>query len=132
MPDNASGAWDLITVPWHLDEHIPDFPVPAGTGATIAPPLPERGDGEAGGAVPGRMTVLHRAVADAVAEADRPLLLSGDCLGLAPRAGQRTTRAGGDRPAGRRARHPAHLVTGRHAGHRLVSSVLTGRWRSWF
>ena len=79
MPDNTSGAWDLIVVPWHLDEHIPGFPVPVGTAATIDPPLPEKGDGEAGGAVPSRMTVLHRAVADAVAEAGRPLLLSGDC-----------------------------------------------------
>ena len=79
MPDSTSGAWDLIVVPWHLDEHIPDFPVPVGTAATIDPPLPEKGDGEAGGAVPSRMTVLHRAVADAVAEAGRPLLLSGDC-----------------------------------------------------
>jgi arginase len=81
MPDNASGAWDLITVPWHLDEHIPDFPVPAGTAATINPPLPD-------GAVPGRVSVLHRAIADAVAGTARPLLLSGDCLaGLAVAAG---------------------------------------------
>src|SRR5690348_10766696 len=79
MPDNTSGDWDLIAVPWHLDEHIPDFPVPVGTAATISPPLPEKGDGEAGGAVPSRMTVLHRAIVDAVAEAARPLLLSGDC-----------------------------------------------------
>ena len=88
VPDNASGAWDLIVVPWHLDELIPDFPVPGGTAATIDPPLPEKGDGEAGGATPSRMTVLHRAVADAVAGADRPLLLSGDCpAGLAVAAG---------------------------------------------
>ena len=36
--------------------------------------------------MPSRMTVLQRAAADAVAEADRPLLLSGDCpasLGVA-------------------------------------------------
>jgi arginase len=89
MPDNTSasldpaappyGAWDLIAVPWHLDEHIPDFPVPVGTAATISPPLPEKVDGEASGAVPSRMTVLHRATADAVTEAARPLLLSGDC-----------------------------------------------------
>ena len=87
MPDNTSaspdpatlprGAWDLIAVPWHLDEHIPDFPVPVGTAATVSPPLPEKG--EAGGAVPSRMTALHRAIADAVAEVARPLLLSGDC-----------------------------------------------------
>src|SRR5215471_139931 len=79
MPDNASGAWDLIVAPWHLDEHIPDFPVPVGPAPIINPPLPVKGDGEAGGAIPGRMTVLHRAVADAVAGAARPLLLSGDC-----------------------------------------------------
>jgi arginase len=78
MPYNTSGTWDLIAVPSHLDEHIPDFPVPTGTAATISPPLPEKGDG-ASGSVPGRMTVLHRAIADAVAEAARPLLLSGDC-----------------------------------------------------
>jgi len=81
MPDNASGAWDLIAYPWHLDERIPDFPVPAGTVATIVPPLPD-------GAVASRVNVLQRAVADAVAGAARPLLLSGDCpAGLAVAAG---------------------------------------------
>jgi arginase len=79
MADNTSGTWDLIVSPWHLDEHIPDFPVPTGTAATISPPLPEKREGEAGGAVASRMTVLHRAIADAVAKAPRPLLLSGDC-----------------------------------------------------
>ena len=77
MPDHSSGTWDLIASPWHLDEHIPDFPVPVGTAALVDPPLPD-------GATPTRMTVLHRAVADAVAGAARPLLLSGDCpAGLA-------------------------------------------------
>ncbi len=81
MPDNANGAWDLIASPWHLDEHIPDFPVPVGTVAVIGPPLPD-------GDVPSRMTVVHRAIADAVAGAGRPLLLSGDCpAGLATVAG---------------------------------------------
>jgi arginase len=81
MPDNTSGAWDLIVAPWHLDEYIADFPVPVGTAATINPPLRD-------GAIPSRMTVLHRAVADAVARAARPLLLSGDCpAGLAMVAG---------------------------------------------
>jgi len=73
MPDNSKKTWDLIVAPWHLDEHIQDFPVPAGATATIEPPLPD-------GAVPGRVTVLHRAVADTVAGEARPLLLSGDCL----------------------------------------------------
>ena len=88
MPAKTSGDWDLIVAPWHLDERIPDFPVPPGTAAAIDPPLPD-------GAVPSRVTVLHRAVADAVARAARPLLLSGDCLaGLAVAAGlQRRHRA---------------------------------------
>src|SRR5262249_50305683 len=81
VPDDTSGAWDLIAAPWHLDEHIPDFPVPAGTVATISPPLPD-------GAVPRRVTVLHRAVADAVAGAARPWLLRGaPPAGLAVAAG---------------------------------------------
>src|SRR5215470_2210617 len=81
MPGNTSSPWDLIVAPWHLDEHIPDFPVPVGTVAAIGPPLPD-------GGVPGRVTVLHRALADAVAATARPLLLSGDCpAGLAVAAG---------------------------------------------
>ena len=125
----ARGAWDLITVPWHLDEHIPDFPVPVGTAATINPRLPEQGAGEAGGAVPSRITVLHRAVVDAVAGAARPLLLSGDCLtGLAVAAGlQRRHReiavvwldAHGDFNT------PAITISGYLAG--MPVAMLTGR-----
>jgi arginase len=76
----AADGWDVIVSPWHLDEHIPAFPVPVGVAATICPSLPD-------GPVPGRMTLLHRAVAGAVARAARPLLLSGDCpaaLGAVP------------------------------------------------
>ena len=58
----TAGGWDLIVTPWHLDEHIPAFPVPAGVAETIRPPLPA-------GPVPGRMTRLHSAVAGAVARA---------------------------------------------------------------
>jgi len=68
----AAGDWDLIVAPWHLDEHIPAFPVPADVAETVCPSLPD-------GPVLGRMALLHRAVADAVARAARPLLLSGDC-----------------------------------------------------
>ena len=66
------GGWDLIVTPWHLDEHIPAFPVPAGVAGPIDPALPA-------GSAPARMTLLYQAVADAVALATRPLLLSGDC-----------------------------------------------------
>jgi arginase len=68
----ADRGWDPIVTPWHLDEHIPGFPIPAGATGTIRPSLPA-------GPVPARMSLLHRAVADAVARAARPLLLSGDC-----------------------------------------------------
>jgi hypothetical protein len=56
----AADGWDVIVSPWHLDEHIPAFPVPVGAAETICPSLPD-------GPVPSRMTLLHRAVAAAVA-----------------------------------------------------------------
>ena len=72
MPDHSNGSWDVIVTPWHLDEHIPAFPIPANVTETIRPALPAH-------SVSGRMSLLHQAVADAVARAARPLLLSGDC-----------------------------------------------------
>ena len=66
------GRWDLIVAPWHLDELIPDFPVPANVAQTLRPDLPA-------GPTPGRMALLHQVVADAVARAGRPLLLGADC-----------------------------------------------------
>jgi arginase len=72
VADSSSGGWDLLVTPWHLDEHIPAFPIPANVTETICPTLPV-------GPAPARMSLLHHAVADAVARAARPLLLSGDC-----------------------------------------------------
>lgn len=73
MADRSTdGAWDLIVAPWHLDEHLPAFPVPANATQAIRPDL-------ASGTVAARMSLLHREVADAVARAARPLVLSGDC-----------------------------------------------------
>ena len=73
MADHTTGAtWDLIVTPWHLDEHLPTFPVPASATGTTWPTLPA-------GPVPARMDLLHQAVADEVARAARPLVLSGDC-----------------------------------------------------
>ena len=69
---NTGGGWDVIVTPWHLDEHIPSFPTPAGVAETIDPALPA-------GPAPRRMAVVYQAVCDAVARAARPLLLSGDC-----------------------------------------------------
>jgi arginase len=68
----TAGGWDLIVALWHLDEHIPAFPVPVGVAETIRPTIPD-------GPGPVRMTRLHSAVAAAVARAARPLVLSGDC-----------------------------------------------------
>jgi arginase len=70
--DSTSGRWDPQVAPWHLDEYIPAFPVPVGATETAFPAL-------SAGPVPTRMSLLHKAVADAAAEAARPLLLSGDC-----------------------------------------------------
>ena len=69
---NTDGAWDLIVTPWHIDEHLPDFPIPATATAIIPPPLPQ-------GPLPARVNRLHQATADAVAQTTRPLVLSGDC-----------------------------------------------------
>jgi arginase len=85
MPDGRAARWEVIAAPWHLDELIPDFPIPAGTTATVRPALPA-------GSRLSRMICLDEAVARAVAGAERPLLLSGDCTaalgavaGLQPR-----------------------------------------------
>lgn len=72
MADRRGGGWDSIVAPWHLDERIPAFPVPASVTETICPALPA-------GPAPGRIALLHQAVAGAVGRAARPLLLSGDC-----------------------------------------------------
>ena len=73
MPGNSAGeGWELIVTPWHLDEHIPGFPLPAGAAELTRPSLPA-------GPQTGRMIRLYEAVADVVARAARPLLLSGDC-----------------------------------------------------
>ena len=73
MADRSTGgAWDLIVTPWHLDEHLPAFPIPANATEVVRPDLPS-------GPVPARMSVLHRAALDAVTTAARPLVLSGDC-----------------------------------------------------
>jgi arginase len=72
MVDHSTGAWDLIVTPWHLDEHIPAFPIAATATQVVRPTLPP-------GPVPARMSLLHQAVADAVMRTARPLVLSGDC-----------------------------------------------------
>jgi len=72
VTDHSGDGWDFIISPWHLDEFIPGFPVPAGVTEAVGPDLPA-------GSVPGRVTRLHQAVADKAERAARPLLLAGDC-----------------------------------------------------
>jgi hypothetical protein len=96
-----AGGWDLIVTPWHIDEHIPAFPVPMGVAETIRPSLPD-------GSVSDRMTLLHRAVADAVARAARPLLLSGDCPAAAGALAGLQSRQHRLRLASRSRRRPGH------------------------
>ena len=73
MADHSTtSTWDTIITPWHLDEHIPAFPIPATATQVVRPVLPS-------GPVPARMSLLHRAAVDTVTRAARPLVLSGDC-----------------------------------------------------
>ena len=74
---NGSGAaqsgWNLFVSPWHLDEEIGGFPIPAGAIALAEPPAPS-------GSEPDRLIGRYRGVAGMVARAERPLILAGDCL----------------------------------------------------
>lgn len=67
------GSWDLLVSPWHLEERIDGFPVPADAVALPAPA--DQGQTELG-----RLAARFGAVADRIARADRPLVLAGDCL----------------------------------------------------
>lgn len=66
-----------LHVPYHLDEYLPDLDLPLQAADVVRADLPA-GDTWA------RLAVLHRRVADAVADAaghgDRPVVLSGDCI----------------------------------------------------
>src|SRR5262245_60817433 len=73
MTDHSTGgAWDLIVAPWHIDEHIPAFPIAVTAIEAVRPTL-------LAGPVPARMSLLHQAAVDAVTRTARPLVLSGDC-----------------------------------------------------
>ena len=74
---NGSGAarhhWDLLASPWHLNEHIKDFPVPAGAITLAGPPDPDASELQ-------KLIGRFRDTAEAVSQADRPLMLACDCL----------------------------------------------------
>jgi arginase len=63
----------LITVPYHLDEHLPDFDSGLRPDAVVTTPLPDAGPWQ-------RMAALYERVAAEVAGApDVPVVVSGDC-----------------------------------------------------
>lgn len=64
--------WNVIRVPWHLDEQLPGFPIPICVAQTVGPALPDGGLLE-------RLQALYEAVADATEQTSEPLLLTGDC-----------------------------------------------------
>jgi arginase len=65
----------VISVPYHLDEYLPDLDVPLSAEQVITAELPP-------GAAWARLAALYRRVADTVAGAagSRPVVLSGDCI----------------------------------------------------
>jgi arginase len=67
-------SWDLFVSPFHLDEPLPGFPVP--DGAFVPAGRPDVAEGEVEW-----VTRRSLAAAEAIARADRPLVLAGDCLG---------------------------------------------------
>jgi arginase len=69
----AYGGWDLLVSPWHINERIEEFPVPAGAVELIERPSPAASELD-------RLAGRMRAAADAVAQTARPLMLAGDCL----------------------------------------------------
>jgi arginase len=69
----ARTAWDLLVSPWHLDEQIEGFPVPTGAIALARPR--DHSMSELDGLID-----RFRYTAGAVAPANRPLVLAGDCL----------------------------------------------------
>jgi arginase len=75
MLDSATAPrdWDLLVSPWHLNEPIENFPVPQGAVTLAGPPDPPASELQ-------QLTGRFRFAADAVSQADHPLMLAGDCL----------------------------------------------------
>jgi hypothetical protein len=75
MPVHAGAQcpWDLFVSPWHLDEEIEGFPVPAGATVLAGPPDSAVSELDS-------LTGRFGHTADAVAQVDHPLVLAGDCL----------------------------------------------------
>jgi len=120
----AGDGWQVVLAPWHLDEHMPGFPVPAGQYELVLGQL-------AADSQLDRVIGLHEVAAGLVARAVRPLLLSGDCvMALGAMAGLQ--RRHGDVAVVWLDAHgdfntPATTITGYLGGMPLA--MLTGRGR---
>jgi arginase len=62
-----------LVSPSHLEDRIEGFPVPEG--AAVLPASGDQGQTEMG-----RLSARYGVVADRIAQADRPVVLAGDCL----------------------------------------------------
>ena len=72
--NGTADGWDLIVSPWHLDEHIPAWAVPAGTTALVRPSLPAGPQLE-------RMNLLYQAAAARYPAGPGPALARiSDCV----------------------------------------------------
>jgi arginase len=71
--DSAGTDWQVIVTPWHLDERMLAFPIPVGAREPVDAP-------SAAGGVLDRIMGLAEDAARLVAQAERPLVLSGDCV----------------------------------------------------
>ena len=70
--DTVRGSWDLFVSPSHLDERLDGFPVPVG--AVMSDQT------DAAGRQIDSITSRCLTAAETIAQADRPLVLAGDCL----------------------------------------------------
>ncbi|HET7018063.1 MAG TPA: arginase family protein [Streptosporangiaceae bacterium] len=71
--DERDWGWQAIVAPWHLDERMSSFPVPAGSYGLVSDPVADRSGLD-------RVVGLCEETARLVAQATRPLVLSGDCV----------------------------------------------------
>jgi arginase len=71
--ETVRGSWDLFVSPLHLDELLDGFPVPVGAVMSASQPDP------AGGQIDW-ITSRYLTAVQTIAQADRPLVLAGDCL----------------------------------------------------
>jgi arginase len=71
--ETVHGSWDLVVSPLHLDELLDGFPVPVGAVMSASQRDPAEGQID-------WIRSRYLTAAQTIAQADRPLVLAGDCL----------------------------------------------------